>query len=394
MQHDEETVLPPPDAESARHSERVAAYIRSRITAAGGSISFAEFMQHALYAPGLGYYTAGAAKFGADGDFITAPEVSVVFGRVLARQCAEVLAATDNGSILEFGAGSGKLAVDVLGALQQLDALPAHYDIVEVSADLAQRQQALLRERIPQLVSRVRWLNELPKRHVGVVMANEVLDALPVERFVRTETGVRQLRVTVDDGQFRMQESDAPAHLLAAVKQIETDLGERLPRGFVSEFSPAMSGWLNDVAVALPHGAVFLLDYGVSRREYYATERDGGWLRCHFRHRAHSDPLKLVGIQDLTSWVDFTAVADAAVSSGLEILGYAPQAQFLLGGGLDLELREFTSLPTKTQIELSGQVKILTLPDEMGENFKCMALRRGAVPVPSSFRHADRTHTL
>lgn len=394
MQHDKETGLPPPDADSAHHSQRVAAHIRGQITAAGGSISFAEFMQHALYAPGLGYYVAGAAKFGADGDFITAPEVSVMFGRVLARQCAEVLAATDSGSILEFGAGSGKLAVDVLGALQELDALPDYYDIIEVSADLAQRQQALLRERVPQLVSRVRWLTELPPRHVGVVIANEVLDALPVERFLRTETGVRQLRVTVDDGEFRMQESDVPTHLLAAVERIEADLGERLAPGFVSEVSSAMSGWLNDVAAALHHGAIFLLDYGVSRREYYAAERDNGWLRCHFRHRAHGDPLTHVGIQDLTAWVDFTAVADAAVANGLEIVGYAPQAQFLLGGGLELELKEFTSLPTKTQIELSGQVKILTLPDEMGENFKCMALRRGTVPVPSAFRHADRAHTL
>ena len=394
MQHDEETALPSPDAESAHHSERVAAYIRSQITAAGGSISFAEFMQHALYAPGLGYYTAGAAKFGAEGDFITAPEVSVVFGRVLARQCAEILAATDGGSVLEFGAGSGKLAVDVLSALQDLDALPAHYDIVEVSADLTQRQQALLRERLPQVVSRVRWLTELPERHVGVMIANEVLDALPVERFLRTETGVRQLRVTVDDGQFRMQDSDAPDHVRAAVANVEADLGERLPPGFVSEVSPALAAWLKDIAAALHRGAIFLMDYGVSRREYYATERDGGWLRCHFRHRVHNDPLQLVGIQDVTSWVDYTGVADAAVDCGLEILGYAPQAQFLLGGGLDRELREFASLPTKTQIELSGQVKILTLPDEMGENFKCMALRRGAVPVPSAFRHADRAHTL
>ena len=394
MQHDEETALPPPDAESAQHSQRAVAYIEARIAVAGGSISFAEFMHHALYAPGLGYYAAGTTKFGVDGDFITAPEVSEMFGRVLARQCAEILAATDDGSILEFGAGSGKLAVDILSALQELDALPDRYDIIEVSADLTQRQQALLRERVPQLVSRVRWLTELPGRHDGVMIANEVLDALPVERFLRTETGVRQHRVVADDGRFRMRDFAAPDHLLAAVERIEADLGERLPPEYVSEVSPAMSGWLNDVAAALQHGTIFLLDYGVSRREYYAAERNGGWLRCHFRHQAHDDPLQLVGIQDVTTWVDFTAVAEAAVAGGLDVVGYAPQAQFLLGGGLDIELREFTSLPTKTQIELSGQVKILTLPDEMGENFKCMALRRGTVPVPSAFRHADRTHTL
>jgi SAM-dependent MidA family methyltransferase len=191
-----------------------------------------------------------------------------------------------------------------------------------------------------------------------------------------------------------MVDAAAPAHLVDAVLRIEADLSERLPPGYVAEVSQGMGGWLNDVAGSLQHGAIFLLDYGVSRREYYAVDRNGGWLRCHFRHHAHSDPLQLVGIQDITAWVDFTAVADAAIASGLEIAGYAPQAQFLLGAGLDLELREFASLPTKTQIALSRQVKILTLPDEMGENFKCMALRRGAVPVPSAFSHADRTHTL
>jgi len=394
MQHAKQSALPPPDTESAGHSRQTAAYIQDCIAAAGGSISFAEFMQHALYAPGLGYYAAGAAKFGPNGDFVTAPEVSAVFGRVLARQCAEVLAATGGGSILEFGAGSGKLASDMLGALEELDALPERYDIVEVSADLTQRQQALLKERVPHLVSRVHWLSELPEAHVGVIVANEVLDALPVERFLRTAAGVRQLRVAVDDGQFRMQDSAAPAHLLAAVERIEADLEARMPAGYESEVSLAMPGWLNDVAAVLQRGVAFLLDYGVPRREYYAAERDGGWLRCHFRHHVHTDPLQLVGIQDITAWVDFTAVADAAVAGGLDVVGYTPQAHFLLDGGLDLEFREFASLPTKTQIELSGQVKMLTLPDEMGENFKCMALRRGTVPVPSAFRRADRTHTL
>ena len=215
MQHDQHQSLPQPDADSAAHSQRVADWIHGEIARSGGSISFAEFMQHALYAPGLGYYAAGAAKFGAAGDFVTAPEVSVVFGRVLARQCAEVLAAIDGGSILEFGAGSGKLAVDILGALQDLDALPARYDIIEVSPDLIERQQRRVREQLPQLASRVRWLTELPREHVGVVIANEVLDALPVERFLRTETDVRQLRVVADDGRFCMVDAAAPDYLHA-----------------------------------------------------------------------------------------------------------------------------------------------------------------------------------
>jgi SAM-dependent MidA family methyltransferase len=394
MQHDQHPSLPQPDADSAEHSQRVADWIHERIAKSGGSISFAEFMQHVLYAPGLGYYAAGTAKFGAAGDFVTAPEVSAVFGRVLARQCAEVLAATDGGSILEFGAGSGKLAVDILGALQDLDALPTRYDIVEVSADLVERQQLLVREQLPQLASRVRWLTELPRDHVGVVIANEVLDALPVERFLRTETAVRQLRVASDNGQFCMTDAPAPAYLHAAVKRIEADLGDRLPAGYVSEVSPGLAGWLGDVAASMHGGVALLFDYGLSRREIYAAGRSGGWLRCHFRHHAHDNPLILAGIQDVTGWVDFTAVAEAAVAAGLDVIGYAPQAQFLLGGGLDLELQGFASLPTKTQIELSGQVKMLTLPDEMGENFKCMALRCGDVPVPSAFQHTDRTHTL
>jgi SAM-dependent MidA family methyltransferase len=394
MQHDQPRSLPQPDAASAEHSQRVTDWIHGEIARSGGSISFAEFMQHALYAPGLGYYAAGAAKFGAGGDFVTAPEVSAVFGRVLARQCAEVLAATAGGSILEFGAGSGKLAVDVLGALQALDAVPARYDIVEVSPELIERQQRTVSEQLPQLASRVRWLTELPQEHVGVVIANEVLDALPVERFLRTETEVRQLRVVADDGRFRVIDAAAPAYLQHAVQRIEADLGDRLPPGFVAEVSHGLPGWLGDVAAAMRGGVAFLFDYGLSRREIYAAGRGGGWLRCHFRHHVHDNPLILAGIQDITAWVDFTAVAEAAVAAGLEVIGYAPQAQFLLGGGLELELQEFASLPTKTQIELSGQVKMLTLPDEMGENFKCMALRCGDVPVPSAFELADRTHTL
>ncbi|MGR9093361.1 MAG: SAM-dependent methyltransferase, partial [Gammaproteobacteria bacterium] len=186
MQPDEHTSLPAPDALSRSHSARVVEFIRQRIAAAGGSISFAEYMQHALYAPGLGYYAAGAVKFGADGDFVTAPEISSLFGSVLARQCAEVLLAVDNGAILEFGAGSGRLAADLLTRLDALDQLPARYDILEVSADLRERQETCLKERVPSLLSRVRWVEEPPRRHVGVIVANEVMDALPVERFLRT----------------------------------------------------------------------------------------------------------------------------------------------------------------------------------------------------------------
>ena len=394
MQHEHSLSLPVPDAASAEHSECVAAYIRERIVAAGGAISFAEFMQHALYAPGLGYYTAGAAKFGAAGDFVTAPEISSIFGRVVARQCAEVLAEVDAGSILEFGAGSGKLAVDVLRALGETKSLPDQYNILEVSADLRQRQEQLFRREIPEYVDRCVWLDELPRDHRGVVIANEVLDALPVERFVRRADGVKQVCVALDADKFVFAERPSPVHLLDAVAEIESDIGHALAVDYVSEVSLALSGWVGNIATMLSCGAVFFTDYGVSRREYYADDRDTGWLRCHFRHHVHDDPLLLPGVQDLTAWVDFSAVAAAAVSNELEISGYVTQSQFLLGGGLERELKNFTDLTIDKQVELSGQVKLLTLPGEMGENFKCLGLSRGIDSIPTAFGFADRAMFL
>ena len=394
MQHERGLSLPEPDPSSAAHSARVADYIAQRIAEAGGSISFAEFMHHALYAPGLGYYSAGATKFGTDGDFVTAPEVSPLFGRVLARQCADVLTEIDAASVLEFGAGSGKLAADILQALAAFDALPKEYCILEVSADLCERQHQFLRDAVPEHVGRVRWLDRLPDTHAGVIIANEVLDALPVQRFVAREGGIVQHHVAVDNGLFVMVERPADEPLKAAVRAIESDLGRALPTGYVSEVSLALPAWIRDVARILRHGIAFLFDYGVSRREYYAADRSGGWLRCHFRHHAHDDALRMPGIQDLTAWVDFSAVAGAAVAEGLEIAGYLPQAQFLIGGGLDTELEELEHLSIDKQLELSRQVKLLTLPAEMGEHFKCLGLCRGLVRIPAAFKLADRTASL
>lgn len=394
MPHDQPPLLPNPDAKSAAQSERVAAFIREQIAAAGGTISFAEFMQHALYAPGLGYYAAGSTKFGEAGDFITAPEVSAVFGRVVARQCAEVLGQTAGGEILEYGAGSGKLAADVLTALRSLDALPVAYNILEVSADLCERQEARLQECVPDLIGLVTWLDTPPDAMRGVILANEVLDALPVERFVRRGAGVMQQRVAAGESGFGFVETVAPARLAGAVAIIEAEVGECFPDGFVSEVCLAAPAWIADLSSALDDGVALLFDYGVSRREYYTAERSDGWLRCHFRHHAHSDPLVLPGIQDLTAWVDFTAVAEAAVAAGFEIAGYAAQAQFLMAAGLDAEMRGFADLALGDQIELSRQIKTLTLPGEMGEHFKCMALKKGATATPSGFALGDRVHTL
>ena len=394
MPQDQPPTLPSPDDTSATHSDRVAAAIAEQVAAAGGSISFAEFMQHALYAPGLGYYSAGSTKFGEAGDFITAPEVSTLFGKVIARQCAEILGQLPGGEIIEYGAGSGRLAADVLAALQRLDALPSAYRILEVSADLRERQEVFLRDKVPDLAGLVTWLDSPPRASIGVILANEVLDALPVERFVRRENAVMQLRVAVGEPGFEFVESVAPARLARFVEDVEGELGGRFPDGYVSEACLAVPDWIAGVSAALDTGVVLLFDYGVSRREYYAPERNDGWLRCHFRHHAHNDPLMLPGIQDLTAWVDFTGVAEAAVAAGFDISGYSAQAQFLMAGGLGEEMQDFAKRPLREQLELSRQVKTLTLPGEMGEHFKCMALRKGDIATPTGFSLADRTHTL
>lgn len=394
MQHGFQETLPEPDAASAAHGERVQAYIAQQIDRAGGVISFAEFMHHALYSPGLGYYSAGAAKFGKDGDFVTAPEVSPLFGRVLARQCAPVLRQSRTASLLELGAGSGRLAVDLLGRLKDLDALPDRYLILEVSADLRQRQQERLHAEMPEVADRVAWVADWPRRFRGVVVANEVIDALPVERFALRGDDTMQLCVSRDRGGFTVCERPAPDFLLRAVAGIAESIDGGLPSGYVSEVCCALGGWIDKLAAGLDEGLVFLCDYGVSRREYYAGDRSGGWLRCHFRHRAHNNPLVLAGIQDITAWVDFTAVAEAAVAAGLDILGFTSQAQFLIAGGLQDELALVAKLGDDAQLAMAREVKLLTLPGEMGEHFKCLALGRGSVSPPSAFGLADRTASL
>lgn len=386
--------LPAPDVDSARHSDDVARFIRMQIESAGGDISFAEFMQHALYAPGLGYYSAGATKFGAGGDFVTAPEVSDLFGQVLSGQAAFVLRQLRNGSILELGAGSGVLALTILKHLEALDQLPDHYFILEVSADLKERQESLLQAEIPELAGRVVWLEQLPTDFCGVIIANEVADALPVERFMKTDGMPMQSRVACDADGFSWVQAAAPETLRKAINAIEQELTQPLADGYESEISLGLGEWIGDLGRCMQQGFVFIFDYGVTRREYYAESRSRGWLRCHFRHRVHDNPLILAGIQDLTAWVDFTAVAEAGAKAGLDVAGFVSQAHFLLGGGLDKLLEGMASLPFEAQVTLSNEVKLLTLPTEMGENFKCMGLRLGNVTVPPAFSLSDKRHRL
>jgi SAM-dependent MidA family methyltransferase len=361
---------------------------------AGGSLSFAEFMQHALYAPGLGYYSAGAAKFGAAGDFVTAPETSPLFARVLARQCVSVLQGLPAPRVLELGAGSGTLAAELLRSLHARGVDLSSYAILEVSADLRERQEQLFRSTVPEHAQKVEWLHDLPTGFSGVVVANEVADALPVERFQRARDGVLQHRVVADEQGFFWRLERAPAFLTDVVLHLEDSLGTRFPDGYVSEVSAGLPAWIGDIASSLERGFVFLFDYGVTRREYYARDRRDGWLRCHYRHHAHNDPLVYPGIQDLSAWVDFTAVAEGATNAGMDIAGFISQAHFLMNGGLEAELAGFTCLSTAAQLEVSRQIKMLTLPGEMGEHFKCIGLSKNQNTTPASFAAFDRTHRL
>jgi SAM-dependent MidA family methyltransferase len=341
-------------------------------------------MRLALYAPGLGYYSAGATKFGSSGDFVTAPESGSLFSRCLARQCADVLAMT-GGEILELGAGSGRMASDVLTELAALDALPDRYSILEVSADLAERQRARIARLPADLAARVQWLERWPERSMrGVVLANEVLDAMPVERFVLRSRpdglDVRALGVGLsgEDG-FEWRETSPSPELMHAVADIVEALPAPLPDGYTSEVCLSFQPWMASLAAQLEAGVALLIDYGLPRAHLYHPDRTDGTLRCHFRHRAHGDPFINVGLQDITAWVDFTRVAEAADSAGLEVLGFASQAAFLIGAGIESLLSTEMQLATDTrqQAQLAGEARRLLLPGEMGEIFKVIALGRG-----------------
>lgn len=378
--------LPSPDADSLAHSRAVADYIRADI-AREGAIPFGKFMHHALYAPGLGYYVAGNAKFGPEGDFVTAPQVSQLFGRVVARQVASVLNAS-GGSVLELGAGRGELACQMLERLAEADALPEKYLILEVSPELAERQRSALAHLPDDLKRRVAWIDGLPQGFKGVILANEVADALPVERLRWRQGGLEQAWVTSDGDAFGIEWRSAPVSVAPAFAE------HGLPDGYETTWSTSLGPWVRDLVGSLDTGLALIFDYGTGRSDYLNAERSGGWLRCHFRHRAHDDPFVLVGIQDITAWVDFTSIAEAAVDAGAEVAGYVTQAQFLLQGGLDEEFAAASPADERGRLEFAQQIKRLTLPSEMGENFKCIGLKKGNAPLPPAFQGIDLSASL
>ena len=385
-------MLPPLSADEERHSQALAARIREELAAAGGWLSFERFMELALYAPGLGYYSAGSHKIGRGGDFVTAPEVSELFSRCVARQCAEMLAG--GGDILELGAGTGRLAAGILGALAREGPLPQRYLILEVSADLAARQRAHLARLPPELRERVVWLDRLPQRPLrGVMLANEVADALPCRRFAYRAGGVRELGVALDGrGAFADAEAPADGELRRACETIFADLTAPLPEGYASEACLRATPWIASLADALESGAILLFDYGLPRRHYYHPQRTQGTLRCHFRQLVHDDPYVNVGVQDITAWVDFTRIAQAALDAQLSVSGFATQAAFLLASGLD----EFVAAAANEleRARLAGEARRLVMPEEMGEAFKVMALSRGREEPLAGFTVQDLRHLL
>lgn len=382
--------LPEPSADARAASEMLGAVIAAEIGARGGWISFARYMELALYEPGLGYYAGGAQKFGdhaEGGDFLTAPELTPLFAQALARQVAQVLRASAP-MVIEAGAGSGRLAADLLPALDALGCLPQHYRILEVSGALRARQQATLAQRAPAYIERVEWLDSLPEHFSGCLLGNEVLDAMPSHAVNWTgDKGIEEIGVALENGRLVEAARPASGALLSAAQALQIDGPWR------GEISLAVRAWISDLSRRLEQGALLLIDYGLPRHELYHPQRNGGSIRCHYRHRVHQDAFWYPGLSDITSHVDFTAVAEAGFDAGLEVLGYCSQANFLLNCGIG-ELLGVAGAQDAAALRARGAVNVLLSPNEMGELFKVIALGR-AVPGPLlGFARGDKVHTL
>ncbi|HXS79866.1 MAG TPA: SAM-dependent methyltransferase [Gammaproteobacteria bacterium] len=362
--------LPVPSDEASQQSAALIAKIRDEIERAGGWIDFAHYMQLALYAPGLGYYSAGSLKIGAAGDFVTAPELSRSFGRAIALTLDAELTALGSNDVIELGAGSGALAAQLLDTFALLGR-EVRYWILEPSADLRQRQQRALEA----FAGKVVWLDRLPESLLeAAVVANEVLDALPVSRFIVDDGEPKALGVVADVDGLRWGPARENAELTAAVRALEHALQRPLPNGFSSEVCLTLPAWFATLAAMLKRGSLLFADYGLVRSDYYHEQRSAGTLVCHYRHRAHDDPFAYPGLQDITAWVDFSACADAATEAGFDVAGFTTQGQYLLSvlAALPPELAGDLKSPRE-----QSAMKTLILPGEMGERFKVLLLRKG-----------------
>lgn len=391
--------IPAPAPDALAHSERLRALIQEQIAAAGGAIPFWRFMELALYAPGLGYYSAGAAKFGRAGDFVTAPELGPLFAEAVAEALAPALQQLGAGAqMLEIGGGSGAFAGDALAHLAALDAAPARYAILEPSADLRERQRDYLHQRLPpELAARVHWLDGPPAQAwSGVVFANEVIDALPTTRFAIRGDAVFEEHIGLDaEAGFVTLDRPADALVEAAVRHVERQLDAPFADGYRSELLPQLPYWLQAVTGPLEDGALLFVDYGYPRREYYLPQRDRGTLRAFHRHHVVDDVLARPGLQDITASVDFTALAEAGTGAGFDFSGYGSQAGFLLGNGLDrrLEAHEARAADETARLRLRRQVRELVMPEGMGERFGVMGFARGA-SLAHAFLGGDLSYRL
>ena len=383
---------PEPDATARQHSLHLIEAIREQIAAAGGAIPFHDYMQAALYTPGLGYYAAGSSKFGAAGDFVTAPEISSLFAECLAEALSPVLTSRPQWDLLEAGAGSGILAARLLQDWQVQDCLPRHYYILELSGDLRERQRQQIEQHCPELLPRVQWLQNWPTDFNGVVLANELLDAMPVHRVHKREGRWYEQTVGFERDGFvngeQLLTNESLQHHLAAIEQPQP-----LPDDYLSEINLDAAQWIASLGEQMQQGIVLLLDYGYPRHEYYHPQRQRGTLMCHYRHRAHDDPFVYPGLQDITAHVDFTHVADSALAAGFGVAGYTTQAHFLLDAGLMQRLEQYGG-DEADYLQRSNEVKRLTLPQEMGEIFKVMLLNKGSEVLPKGFSGCDLRHQL
>ena len=384
--------LPQPSSDALEQSTRLVESIRAAIAQAGGWIPFSRYMELALYAPGLGYYSGGARKFGPGGDFITAPELTPLFGQALAAQVEQVMRASAP-AVIEAGAGTGLLAADLLLELERRGCLPDSYAILELSGELRERQFDTLAEKVPHLASRVRWLDALPQRFSGALVANEVLDVMPVHLVVSRAEGLFERGVAVDaTGTLRWADSPAEGAIADAAGALDLPRPER--GEYVSELNLAARAWVAEWALRLERGALLLVDYGYPRAEYYLPSRSSGTLLCYYRHQAHGDPFLWPGLNDITAFVDFTSVAEAAFAAGLDVLGYTNQAAFLFNCGILDALANRGPQESANYIRAARAVQRLTTPQEMGELFKVLALGKGMPAALLGFSRGDRLRTL
>lgn len=380
--------LPVPPELAQQHSKKLIAEIKNEIDNNDGVISFQRYMEQVLYAPGLGYYAAGSEKLGQAGDFVTAPEITPLFSHALAK--AILPAINKESIILEVGAGRGRMAADILVYLQQQNKLPREYWILELSADLRERQKNTIKETIPEFLQQVKWLDNLPEQFSGVVLANELLDAMPVQLFQKSKNDINEVNVGWKEDKFVFQlQSSFDQRLIMRVKDIEDELGQALPAGYLSEVNFAAEDWIKSIAEKLQSGIVVLIDYGFPRHEYYHEQRSQGTIMCHYRHRTHPDVFVFPGLQDITAHVDFTAMADAALESGMRVMGYTNQASFLMGAGLVELAAENNNNALMNELEIASQIKKLTLPHEMGELFKVIGFSKDCDVVLPAFTFRD-----